>query len=317
MKRRGPLLVIALAGLVGLGVGGYLLWRPASPDSASAGSSRAARPSSSTTGPGSARNDGLKKNAGPAPVTPPAGAHPPKTGLTAAEKAAWAERIKRDYAEIQAKASADFSEAGQSYPGGLPAYLRQLSLLEREMRLDLAAVLSPHELEDFEMRETRAGQLTQKLLGDTTATDEQRRAAFRLQEQFDDKYALTFDLTPAVLLERETARQATQRAIQGALGDDTLFAAWVRGEGPEYDSYAALASQQGLPASAALDLWKARNDYTLARLELSVHPPGSPEELKAAQVSLAQATRNRLLGILGPAGFTAAGSQLSWMAPVK
>jgi hypothetical protein len=265
---------------------------------------------------------GADHKSSPAPNrNPAAGIIPrrvPAPDEAALDKAARVERIRRDYDEIMAKASADYAAAGAEFPGGLNAFLRQLALLEREKHADFAAVLTPRELEDLEMRETPAGQLVQRLLGDTIATDEQRRAVFRLQREFDDKFALTFDLSAATLLQRESERQTTQRLIDGVLGREELFAAWLRGEGPDYASFKAFATQQGLPANTAFELWGAKNDYTLRRLELSAQSSMPPEQLRALQSTLAVQTQARVLGLLGPVGFQAAGPDvLGWLPKGK
>ena len=167
------------------------------------------------------------------------------------------------------------------------------------------------------MRDTTAGQLVQKLLGDTAATEEQRRAAFRLQREFDNAFALTFDVSPPTLLARETERQATQERIRAALGD-TLFAAWLRGEGPDHANFAAFIGQQGLMADAALALWRAKNDYTIRRLALNTQPNLPADQARVAQAALAQNTRAQVMSILGPVAFQAAGPDvLGWLPPGK
>ena len=248
-------------------------------------------------------------------AAPPGLATPPRP--TAEERAGRVEKIKRDYDDIRNKAAADYAAAGPSFPGGLNAFLRQLALLEREKRRDLAAVLDPRELEDLELKDTTAGQLVRRLLGETTATEEQRRAVFRLQLAFDDRFALTFDTSPAALLPRETERQALQRKIRGVLGD-ALFAAWLRGDGPEFGQFATFVAQQGLPPDAAFALWLARNDFTLRRLELSARTDLSNEQLRAAHAALARQTEGRVLAILGP-GATQAGFRevLDWLPRAK
>src|SRR6185503_5624018 len=116
-----------------------------------------------------------------------------------------------------------------NFPGGLNAFLRQLALLEREKHEDFAALLDPRELEDLEMVDTTAGQTVSRVLGDTNATEEQKRQAFRLQREFENKFALTFDLTPPALLTRERERIVTQEKVRAVLGDD-LFSSWLRSE---------------------------------------------------------------------------------------
>jgi len=298
MKKPALVLLVLVLVVAGIGVA---VWR--------------ARESSARPGPAGAMPETKSDAAArrtlpvrPRPKLPPAGS------LSAAEKATLVDQIKRDYDEIRAKAAADYAAAGTAFPGGLSAFLRQLALLEREKRADFATVLSPRELEDLELRESTAGQLVQRFLGDTVASEEQRRAVFRLQRNFDDKFALTFDVSPPILFQRESERQATQRAISQALGNEELFGAWLRGEGSDYTTFRGFVAQQGLPVNAAIELWAAKNDFTLRRLELAAQPQLSADQIRSAQAALVQESLSRVLGILGPAGLQAAGPDvLGWL----
>ncbi|MFM9079696.1 MAG: hypothetical protein ACKOTE_06090, partial [Opitutaceae bacterium] len=120
--------------------------------------------------------------------------------LSADEKRARVERIKRDYDDVRTRAAADYSAAAGSFPGGLDAFLRQLALLEREKRADLASVLTPAELDELELVEANAGQTVRRALNGSGATEAQVRTVFRLEREFEDRFALVFDLSPAALL---------------------------------------------------------------------------------------------------------------------
>ena len=253
---------------------------------------------------------------------PPARARPPEAATTKAlsveEKQARIDKIKKDYDDIRARTSAEYSAAGAAFPGGLNAFLRQLALLEREKRTDLAAVLTPAELEDLELRETPAGQLVSRLLGDAALTDGQRRTAFRLQRDFEDHFGLTYNVTPRGLYEREAARQGLQEQIKAVIGHEAL-AAWLRGEGDDYAKFAAFAAQQNLPADAAVELWRAKNDFTLQRLELLANPAHarSPDQLRAAQAALTHQMEARVLSIVGPGLMDRARAEVLGWLPKK
>jgi hypothetical protein len=244
---------------------------------------------------------------------PPAPGAAGSAALSVAEKNARVEKIKRDYEEIRGKASAEYSAAGANFPGGLNAFLHQLGLLEREKRADLAKILSPDELENLELRETSAGQLVQRLLGGTNATDEQRRAVFRLQREFEDRFALTFDVAPAALFTREAARQQNQEKIRAVLGDQ-LFGAWLADEGGDYASFAAFAQRERLAATLPLELWRAKNEFALRRLELGTNAGFSAEQRTAATKQVAQEIEARLMNLVGGGAWHAARSEvLHWL----
>lgn len=217
--------------------------------------------------------------------------------LTAAEKAQRIAQIKRDYDEVRARIAAEYSAAGKDFPGGLNAFLRQLALLEREKRLDFAAVLDAAELEALEYRETTAGQLVTKLLDGTTASDELKRAVFRKQLAYEDRFALTFDITPKGLLERETARQLLQTEIRPLLGD-ALFMAWLRGESGDIEGVARVVKTHGLPPERVLELWQAKNEYVRRRLELNTRGLETAQA-KILQQELTREMNARVDNLLG------------------
>jgi hypothetical protein len=266
-----------------------------------------------------ARAADLRLTSGDVRRAPAAAGASPALAFPAAGRQARADKIRRDYDEMTAKFSADYAAAGNAFPGGLSAYLRQLALLQFEKHKDLAAVLTPRELEDVEMRDTPAGQTVQKLLGAASATEEQRRATFRLQKDYEDRFALTFDLTPAALLARETARLATQQKIYGVLGD-AGFGAWLAGEGPDYAAATEYAQRAGLAASAPLELWRLKGEFTVARLQLKARSDLAPAQLAEAERALINQTVARVSGLLGPAAIAGPGREiLTWLPlpPVK
>ncbi len=240
-------------------------------------------------------------------------AKPAVTSLTAEEKAARIAKIAKDYEEIMAKAAADFSAAGASFPGGLNAYLRQLALLEREKWKDYAAFLTPRELEDLQFREHTAGKAVVSWLDGTAATDDQRRAVLRLQREFDDKYALIFDMSPGALAAREAERQALQEKILGELGPD-LFAAWLRGEGEDFANLARYTQSQGIRPEAALEVWRIKNEFVRRRLELAAQGANGAD-VSGPRTQLLVETRAKVTALLGAAAIESPRtSGLNWLA---
>jgi len=252
------------------------------------------------------------KNVVAPPVARPA---PVATANPAALKAERVKKILHDYEDIQAKMAADYGAAGQSFPGGLNAFMQQLALLEREKRADLAKVMAPQELEDYEISDTAAGQRMRTLLDGTAAAEEQRRAAFRAELEFNDQYGYTLDVSPAALHARETARQATQEKVRAVLGDE-LFGQWLQRDDPGYAGIVAWVRQQSLGDTAALALWRVKNDYMARKLEIEAQPDDTTEMRRAAALEEARAKAS---AIAGPAALESATTDVvGWLkqAPV-
>ena len=237
-------------------------------------------------------------------------------GSTPAERAALIEKIRHDYDEIRAKMSAEFAAAGAAFPGGVSAFLRQLALLEREMHADIAKVLPPRELEDYEMRETPTGKTQLQRLAGLQVTEETQRAVFRLRKQFDDRFALVFDVTPPALFERERARQEMLGRLRLVV-DDATFDALVGPEDLSYAGLRTLAAQQGLPPKVAADLWRMKHDYTLRKLEILAQAGLSNEQRTAMQAALAAQIRSNVTALVGPDAVIAAGDALGWLPLAK
>ena len=153
----------------------------------------------------------------------------------------------------------------------------------------------------------------QELLGQSAASDEQRRAVFRLQQEFDERFALSFDSTPAAAWERERARVELQEKIGGALGE-SLFSTWLRGEGADYGRFSEFVAQHHLPPSTALELWRIKNEYALRRLELNARSDPLSTPSSAAHRELVDTTTAQLQALLGPNVLSHAGPEvLSWL----
>lgn len=238
---------------------------------------------------------------------------PQRSGLTA-DKVAALQKIRRDYEEIRAKMSAEYGAAGEKFPGGLNAFLRQLALLEREMHRDFAGVLTPAELEDYEMQASVTGQTLQQRLMGMAVTDGQKRAVYRVQREFDDQFALVFDVTPVALVERVKMQAAAREKIRAVLGDEN-YAAWLRMEDPSYAAMRLMAIEQGLSAKAVTDLWRAKDDWVQRKLEIVAQEGLTPEQRKAMQAALAEQIRSRVAVLVGTAVMKPGTDAFGWLPP--
>lgn len=231
-----------------------------------------------------------------------------------AEKKARLEQIRRDYGEIRAKMVQEYGAAGQKFPGGLNAFLRQLALLEREMHADFAKALTPEELEDYEMQESTTGKAIEQRVADLRLTDEQKRVVYRVQREFDDRFALVFDVSPAALLERMKAQLIAREKIRATLGDEA-YAKWLRAEDPGYFALQKMVQEQGLRI-AVDDLWRIKDDWTQRKLEIAADSRLSPEQQAGMQAALAEQTRSRVLALVGSHAVQSATEAFSWLPPV-
>jgi hypothetical protein len=248
-------------------------------------------------------------------VAPPVTTSGARSGLSA-EKVERIAKIRRDYDEIRAKMSSDYTAAGDKFPGGLNAFLKQLALLEREMHEDFARALTPRELEDYEMHESTTGQTLQRRLAGVATTDEQQRVVYRVQREFDDRFALVFDLSPPALWERMKVQDEARQKIRAALGDE-VFAVWLNAEDPSFGAMRGLAAQKGLPQSAGDELWRIKNDWTLRKLEIAAQRGLSPEQRTAMQAAWVGQIRSRVAVLVGADALAPGVEALAWLPAAR
>jgi len=150
----------------------------------------------------------------------------------------------------------------------------------------------------------------------TAAGDELKHAVFRIRKEFDDKYALIFDLSPAALLARETERQAAQEKILAVLGPELSFA-WLREEGPDFQEIATFVGQQNLGRETALEVWRIRNEVTRRNLAATLQPNTNPEAVAASRAATAAGARERLTAVVGTVAAQAVGPGVFRWLPAK
>lgn len=221
-------------------------------------------------------------------------------------------KIRRDYDEIRVKMSADYAAVGDKFPGGLSAFLKQLALLEREMHADFARDLTPRELEDYELHQSTTGQTLQRRLAGAGVTDEQQRAVYRLQREFDDRFSLVFDLSPPALWERMKVQDILRQKIRSELSD-AAFAAWLNAEDPSFGAMRGLAAEKGLPPAAGDELWRIKNEWTLRKLEIAAQQGLSPEQRNAMQAAWVGQIRSRVAVLVGADALAPGVEALAWL----
>lgn len=201
------------------------------------------------------------------------------------------QRIEDDYAEM--------SSAIQSAARGimLPEDREKLALLARERRTDLASVLSPAELADYEMRSSPLTSLIARYLGGFNASEGEFRAIFQAQQAFSERTGPGF--TPRNMEERQAAQTQLNDQLKASLGE-ARFADYLRETDSTYQQLMRLAQRDNIAPQTALQAYNLRDKVADESGRIVDDPVLSPEQKRAELQSLAERTRNELLGLLGP-----------------
>lgn len=204
------------------------------------------------------------------------------------------QRIDDDYAEMSA--------AIRSSTNGilLAEDKEKLALLARERRADLAAALSPEELADYEMRSAPLTNMLARQLTGFNASDAEFRAIFQAQQAYSDKVASTAFAPGSNFQDRQAAQQQLNEQLKASLGQ-ARYADYVRETDSSFQQLARLAQRENLPPDTAVRAFNVRDSVAQESGRIADDPALSVDQKRAALQSLAERTRNELLGMLGPA----------------
>lgn len=201
-------------------------------------------------------------------------------------------RIVDDYADMTSQVRA----ATQGIL--LPEDRAQLALLEKEKRADLAAVLTPAELEDFEMRNSPMLARTRTALTLMDATEEEFRAIYRVQLPFADAL---FPPASSYSAEQNRRRHEALRQVADqltvALGA-ARCADYTRANNTEYQGLFRLGQREGVAPDAINRAYALRTAATEESVRIQGAGLGAAER-SAALGALAAATKNKLIASLG------------------
>lgn len=224
------------------------------------------------------------------------------------------QRINDDYTEMSSQVRAATNGIL------LPEDRAQFALLEREKRADLAAILTPAELEDYEMRSSPITARLRSTLTLLDATEEEFRAIFRAQQPFADILNPP-NIGGVVRFSQEDSRQradaeAKIAAQLKALLGEARYADYARASNYEYQNLHRLAQRENIPVAAINQVYDLRQ--STATESVRIHDSKlEPAARTAALQALVAATKAEFTQKLGPAAAESYMKNLSWLNAIE
>jgi hypothetical protein len=237
-------------------------------------------------------------------------------GMLSKEKGDLVQRIVDDYAEMTAQV--------RSGTQGiiLPEDRAKIALLEKEKRADLAAVLTPDELEEYQMRTSTITSRLRMPLTIMDATEQEFRTLYAIQQKYADVLypgsgglGITL-LTADTMEDRRTAAARAAEEATAALGA-ARGAEFLRASSNEYQHLYRLAQANGMPAEAATRAYDLRAATAEESMRIMNDRGMNNDDKRTALATLAQNTRSQLIGMLGATAGTAYGKSASWLTQIE
>lgn len=172
----------------------------------------------------------------------------------------------------------------------------ELARIQQTTREELAAVLSPAQLEEYLLRYSSGAEALRAELGELrffNASADEFRAMFRARDQFDQQIRLSYSGDDqASVTARKALEEQREQALRTALGE-ARYAEFTRLQDPLYRNALALATQAGSPKSAQA-LWEISKATAAERerLELDDSLSDTEREIELKKLELEQLKAN-------------------------
>lgn len=184
--------------------------------------------------------------------------------------------------------------------------------LEEAQRAELMKLLTPAELEDYDLRNHNTANNLRSRLASFNPTEQEFRSLFQLQRAFDDRYqpGPAFDAVVdpeqrrKLASERGQAQRQLTEQIRSALGEER-FADYQRSTDNNYDQTYRLIARLELPPETTSQVYAVQQDVQQRARTIQGDRNLPVEDRNAQLAALAAEAETKITATLGPRGFDA------------
>jgi hypothetical protein len=230
--------------------------------------------------------------------------------LNTYQKRRYGDLPKAKIEQLQAIES-DYSDLSMQVQGAargmiLPEDQEKLALLEKEKRADLVKLLTPEELEEYDLRSSTSANTLRSTLATFNPTEAEYRALFKLQSALDEQYPMPTGgmITSEQMAPRQAAEKQLQPQIQALLGPDR-YADYQLATDPKYQQVNRLVARLELPASTSVEVVNVQENIQKQAMALRQDGTLTPDQRNAQLAALAQQAQTQLTATLGLRGYEA------------
>ena len=179
----------------------------------------------------------------------------------------------------------------------------QLRRIEKQREAELAQVLTPAELEEYQLRNSSTANTMRAQLTGFEPNEEEFRKIFRIQKIFDDQFNTAFDVTDEKQAEvkaraEQAARAAMDQEVKKLLGDKR-FSEYQRAQDPDYRTIVQVAERFELPRDIANRVYSMKQEAERQKLALQANANLTDEQRLAALDAIAKETERSVAGVMG------------------
>jgi hypothetical protein len=182
----------------------------------------------------------------------------------------------------------------------------QLKRIQAEREQELAKLLSPEEMEEYELRNSPTAHGLRSQLSGFDPNEEEFRKIFRLQKVFDAQFANAFNATDEVQMElraraQEEAQDALNEEIKKLIGTKR-FADYERAQDADYKALVQFTDRFEMPRDVAVKVYDMKLEAERQKLRIEANPNLTEEQRQAALMGIVRETQRSVTQALGDRG---------------
>ena len=195
------------------------------------------------------------------------------------------------------------AKAMKSFKDGAPdaTDMKEMQKVQKEMDAELAKILTPLELEDYQLRLSQTSMMMRMQLAGFEPNEQEFRDIFKLRKQFDDENGAMGMGLSEDNDKKKTAQKELNDQVKEILGADR-YADYERAQDFTYQAIAKVVQRQGLPRGAGIKVYDMKKVAEDAARKVHEDKSLSTEQRKVALEAVRNETERSLGEILGPSG---------------
>ncbi len=220
-------------------------------------------------------------------------------------------QIEHDYAEM----TWQLRVAGKGIR--LPEDQEADDLLDREKQADLASVLTPEELEGYDLRKSKVTSRLRPALTAFQASEAEFHTIYGIEDSLSDAlFPATAPSSAEAARQQLQAEQQAAGQLRAALGD-ARYEDFMRSNDISYRQLLRLEQQENLPAGAVTQAYALRDTVAAQSNRIFDDASLSNEQKRVALQTLAQDTRTQLMNTLGPKAGPGYLEAVKWIGEIE
>jgi hypothetical protein len=177
--------------------------------------------------------------------------------------------------------------------------MAKLSELEKQQRAEMEALLTPAELEDYDLRTSETANRLRRELAGAHPTEQEFRTLYQLRKGYEESMHAHHDVRdPLALQARIDVQNQLQERARRELGEGR-YSEFLRSQDIDYQNTLQMVQFFGLPETAAADAYALKNQDAAAAMQISDNSNLTEDQRNQLFAELEREAETRLRQLLG------------------